>query len=478
MIDGGSPAIRVDKHNPWASVITDAASDPYGGYFARTFPFTVTANETRTIDEDSPVGTAVGDPVAGTPYYDGDDQTDDALSYTLTGEAETSGAFTIDPATGQISVIGSGCAALDYETKTFYTGQVNYTVNGNAVAVPVAINVNGLAAEVPCAPGALTITRNESNEPMNPALDVTWTVPADNGTAIAEYLVRYRKQAAEGEEPGGWESVIATATEAKLPNLQAGSVYEAQVRTIAGVEGSGLWSDTGEGTANRPPVVRAIIGQLYETLPFGRDYDRDITDYINDPDGDTLTYSAPSAHAGVVAAELTGNGANTLTVTVLNPASATIAYGAQDGYGGYVERTVNVTGRRRVSLSIVENSPAGTSVGDPVTGKPYNGETLSYALNGNVATSGLFVIDSATVQIRVIRGASLDREAGISYTGQVEYKVQGQSAVIGLTVEVTDCPRPRPRTRPLWRRRKPRVPTPRPCWPWTGKRRNQQPCLL
>ena len=45
--------------------------------------------------------------------------------------------------------------SLDYETKTSYTGLVNYTVNGNAVAVPVTINVNDLVAGAPCAPGTL-----------------------------------------------------------------------------------------------------------------------------------------------------------------------------------------------------------------------------------------------------------------------------------------------------------------------------------
>ena len=77
-----------------------------------------------------------------------------------------------------------------------------------------------------------------------------------------------------------------------------------------------------------------------------------------------------------------------------------------------------------------------------MTGTPHNGETLSYALKGNVATSGLFVIDSATGQIRVAQDAKLDREAGSSYTGQVEYEVDGRTAAIGLTIEVTDLSAP------------------------------------
>ena len=77
-----------------------------------------------------------------------------------------------------------------------------------------------------------------------------------------------------------------------------------------------------------------------------------------------------------------------------------------------------------------------------MTGTPYDGETLSYALKGNVASSGLFVIDSATGQIRVAQDAKLDREAGSSYTGQVEYEVDGRTAAIGLTIKVTDLSAP------------------------------------
>ena len=161
-----------------------------------------------------------------------------------------------------------------------------------------------------------------------------------------------------------------------------------------------------------------------------------------------------------------------------------MTYAASDPYGGYFARAFPFTVTANETRTIDEDSPVGTAVGDPVAGTPYydgddqTDDALSYTLTGEAATSGTFIIDSATVQIRVTQGASLDREAGISYTGQVEYKVQVQSAVIGLTIEVTDCTRLRPQTRPRWRRRKPRETAPRPCCPWTGKRRNQQPCLL
>ena len=47
-------------------------------------------------------------------------------------------------------------------------------------------------------------------------------------------------------------------------------------------------------------------------------------------------------------------------------------YGAHDDYGGYASRTVTITVRNgNATLSVAENSAAGTAVGDPVTGTPY-----------------------------------------------------------------------------------------------------------
>ena len=106
--------------------MTYGAHDRYGGFISRDVTITFVDNQTRQIDENSPAGTAVGNPVTGKPYDDGDDQTDDALTYTLTGEAATSGAFEIDSATGQISVKQG--ATIDYEAKSSYTGKVNWTV--------------------------------------------------------------------------------------------------------------------------------------------------------------------------------------------------------------------------------------------------------------------------------------------------------------------------------------------------------------
>ncbi len=67
-------------------------------------------------------------------------------------------------------------------------------------------------------------------------------------------------------------------------------------------------------------------------------------------------------------------------------------------------------GAAAVSLSVAENAPAGTAVGEPVTATDGNGDDLEYSLAGDDAWS--FEIGEATGQITVGSGASLDSESG------------------------------------------------------------------
>ena len=46
---------------------------------------------------------------------------------------------------------------------------------------------------------------------------------------------------------------MLVTTSARLSNLEAGATYEVQVRACTNEEDCGPWSDTSEGTANRPP---------------------------------------------------------------------------------------------------------------------------------------------------------------------------------------------------------------------------------
>ncbi len=185
-------------------------------------------------------------------------------------------------------------------------------------------------------------------------------------------------------------------------------------------------------TPAEPPPPMQVTPASTPT-PAAPPTDKGIGDKFTDPDGDTLTYAASVTHPGELMASITGEDSDTLSVVARNPASSTVIYGAYDGYGGYASRTLTVTGTAAESRSVVENSVAGTEVGAPVTGRPYDGETLICTLTGEAATA--FVIDPATGQISVAEGAVLDYETKDSYSGQVRYTVQGQAAVISVTID-------------------------------------------
>ncbi|MDE0195862.1 MAG: fibronectin type III domain-containing protein, partial [bacterium] len=369
--------------------------------------------------------------------------------------------FVIDSSSGQISVAEG--ATLDYEaadgayreTEThngeviakFYRGEVHYTVDGHAAVINVNIKVTDLEAGQPGTPG---VTRTPSSVPMNPALDVSWTAAAANGTTLSGYEAQYRVKAAQGEEPAAWTAytgtISATATGVTLPDLEAGATYEVQVRAVTSDEGPGPWSGTGSGRANRPPK-RTALGTLNPSwlLEWGGDDSvRTISGNFADDDGDTLTYAASAAYPGVFRVGIEGASSDQMRVHVLNPATARVTYGAHDGFGGYVSEFVDVSGFANLTMSVAENSGAGTAVGDAVTGTPYddgNDETddaLTYSLTGDAAAA--FVIDSASGQISVKQGATIDYETKTSYTGRVNWTVQGQAAYVDLTINVLNMP--------------------------------------
>ena len=437
-MDGAT--FHINILNPAETTITYGAHDEYGGYASRTFKLTGKGDVTRSVPENSPAGTAVGDPVTGTPY--GEEET---LTYTLTGEASTSGAFEIDSSSGQISVKQG--ASLDYETKNSYTGQVSWTVQNQVMTASLTINVTDVAPGKPDAP---PVTRTQFSEQTAPALDVTWTAAAANGLTITGYEAQYRKKVAQGEEANAWTAytgtLSATATTFNLAGLEAGATYEAQVRAVSSEEGAGPWSDIGEGRANRPPTLGPahLVSRSYPHYSSGyaEFFEPPLPNgpFFKDADGDAMYPSGSSQYPGIV--RVTVEGAY-VWFFYINPGKSTVTYGVHDHYGGYAFRTVDYTVTSNWILKISENSPAGTQVQDrPVEGTPYGDDPFVYTLTGEAATSGAFVIDSATGWISVAEGATLDYEAKSSYAGKVNWTVDGQAAVANLTINVTDVTAP------------------------------------
>ena len=84
--------------------------------------------------------------------------------------------------------------------------------------------------------------------------------------------------------------------------------------------------------------------------------------------------------------------------------------------------------------SVDENSGAGTAVGAPVTATDQNGDTLTYDIRGG--DIGSFTVDGSTGQIRVVDGAVLDHEAGITYSVTLT-ATDPSNASDSISVEIT-----------------------------------------
>ena len=92
--------------------------------------------------------------------------------------------------------------------------------------------------EPPEAPGVPVVTAEGSD-----SLKVSWAEPENRGPEITDYEVRYREGGEAGYSDGGHEG---TGLEVSLSGLEAGTVYEVQVRAV-NEEGISEWSEPGEG---------------------------------------------------------------------------------------------------------------------------------------------------------------------------------------------------------------------------------------
>ena len=411
----------------------------------------------------------MGDPVTGTPYNGV------ALTYALSGKAKDSGLFTIDSATGQISVATG--ANIDYETddnhreieywppdsqtvfSKFYPGKVNYTVNGHASSIEVLIkitDVDDTRASIS------TITRTQFSKPTDPALDVTWVAPTQPPWTVTGYNVQYRKQ---GDT--AWTAytgtLAATDTTVNLPGLELGATYEVQVRALGtGEDEVGGWSEIATRQANRAP--RTIAGpakrdvKWYGTTGVRLEYN-DV--HFADDDGDKLTFAPDDDYPGLLQLwiKTLDSGLRELWIAGWNPYEGvkTVNFHAHDGYGGTASNIVKTTIWIPEEIrTVAENSPAGVNLGAPLTGRPYGDETYTYSLTGEAA--GVFTIDESTGQVTVaeipsvnpvtgepvVTAPNLDFETKTSYTGKVEFTVQGQPAAIPFTINLTDVETPTP----------------------------------
>ncbi len=149
--------------------------------------------------------------------------------------------------TGTSATIGSLTNGTAYQVQVQATNSVGDSAwSASAKATPTA--------QTPDAPTAPTITV------WNKSLNVSWTAPADNGAALTDYNVQYRKQNSDDTWPNTWtaHSHTGTATSTTIAGLTNDSDYQVQVQAVNSV-GDSAWSASTEATptAQKPDAPAA-----------------------------------------------------------------------------------------------------------------------------------------------------------------------------------------------------------------------------
>ena len=237
-------AVNADSPSAWSPTAEGAtAANNRAPQFARlTTP--------RSVPENAPAGTLVGDPVTAI------DREGHPLTYTL---REASSLFDVDSETGQLSVAEG--ASLDYEAGESYTLVIeasdgldivwagdNHNVDAEVTVTVTVTDVD----EAPDQPDAPTVTPSTA-QPLS-VVDVRWTAPANDGRPpITDYDLRFRQVGASEWIP---HDFAGTGTATTLQDLERGTSYEVQV-AASNDEGTSPWSDAGVGrteTFNLLPV--------------------------------------------------------------------------------------------------------------------------------------------------------------------------------------------------------------------------------
>ena len=250
--------------------------------------FTDSSSTSRTLAENTPAGSDVGDPVSAT------DEESASLTYTLSGTDATS--FQIASDTGQIST-ASG-TTFNYESdKTSYSVIVTAT-DGHSGSANIAVTISVTDVdEPPETPAAPTVTAGAQPRSLN----INWAAPANTGPAINDYDLQYRQVST----PPWLEWPHSDASRsAVITGLMAGKTYEVQVKA-GNLEGESGWSTSGTGatTQNVSPVFDdsgTASRSIAETIGSAKDSGRNVGSAISatDTDGGTIAYSISGADAG------------------------------------------------------------------------------------------------------------------------------------------------------------------------------------
>ena len=400
----------------------------------------VISNQTFSLSENSPNGTAVGTVVASDP------DAGQALTYSIVS-GNTNGAFTINTTSGAITVATT--AALNFEITPSFALIAQVMDNGTG-------NLSSQAT--------ITITLLNVNEPpviSNQTFSVVQL--AANGTQVgtvvaidpdAGQLLSFSITSGNTSTTFGINSstgIITVTNSAALVYL-TNPFYYLNVRVTDNGTGS-LYSNAtitiNVLNSNQPPVISNQAFTVGENSANGTIVGNVVA---LDPDaGQALAYSI-----------LSGNTNNAFTlnsvtgaITVAN--SAALNYEVVSSFALIVKVQDNGTGNlssqatititllnvnepptiSNQSFSISENSPTGTTVGSVVAFDPDAGQTLAYSILSG-STNGAFAINTTTGAITVANASELNFEVTSSFSLVVKVQDNGTGNLSNMaTISIT-----------------------------------------
>ena len=272
-------------------------------------------------------------------------------------------------------------------------------------------------------------------------LTVHWAAPSDAGaSAISAYDLRYIRSDATDKSNSAWSSQTGISSSGALRHELTGLTedveYDLQVRAINS-DGTGPWSEVFSGSTvaavpGAPAITTVTPGRERLTVSWSapaEDGGVAITGYnlrhipneasaAEKADDDNWILQSPAWTEGSGDLEaaiggLTGGVEYDVQVRATNRAGSGDWSTSATGAPG--SNSAPQFADTRAQLTVPENSPAQTRVGDPLQATDADGDSLMYTLTG----SDLFEIDVADGQITVAEGAVLNHEVAPSHSVMV-----------------------------------------------------------
>ncbi|MFD1884817.1 S-layer homology domain-containing protein [Paenibacillus wenxiniae] len=332
------------------------------------------------------------------------------------------------------------------------TVNVNTNANIESGATLPLVNVNNGASHVQLQGNVanLNVNSNQSTQLSGTSSISQLTV---SGAGALALNTTGTVQTLQVTNPSALVSVNSTTQVSNL-SLSTG-VASSNVTGVATTTGSpgtttGPTSSGSSGSSNRAPVLTAPIKDMVATE---KSTDRiiDLNNYFNDPDGDTLTYSASSSKSLIAKTSVSGG---KLTVSMLSAGAATITVAANDGKGKRSNTTFKVTVNGN---PVVTNAPDQTLTlqqpGVSLTLSDYFADpeqgTLTYsAIVSQPNVTKLTLDNSGNLQLDPLQVGTAMITVTAKDNAITDDGVQGQSTLT-FQVEVLPVPNRKPVAAPL-----------------------------